>query len=95
MRLMYNDLQDKVEYEYCKFRQLLLATSRENIYEKADEIIFKQEIRDYIRANESLYTIEEKDKLMCIENLIEHIYLICREEDYGISDIPKAMESLM
>lgn len=82
---MYKDLEDKIEREYRDFQVLMLATSRENIFSKAEEICFKTQIRSMLLNLNSKEKINHKckDKLMLVQNVIDSVYLYCC--DYKIA----------
>lgn len=82
---MYKDLEDKIEREYREYQTLMLATSRENIFSKAEEICFKTQIRSILlQMNKEEKIIHKcKDKLMFVQNLIDSVYLYCC--DYKIA----------
>lgn len=82
---MYKDLEDKIEREYREFQTLMLATSRENIFSKAEEICFKTQIRSILlNLNKQDKIIHKcKDELMLIQNVIDSVFLYCC--DYNIA----------
>lgn len=72
-------IQDKIMGEYRFYEMLLLATSRENIYNRSSEIEFKKIIVEDIRNmnfnQEITYT------LYPLENLLDYITLIKKEQN--------------
>lgn len=84
------DLKQKIRYEYICFEQMTLATSRQNIYNKAEEICTKKQIFEQCRKMD--WTEQDAIRLCTIDNLLEYIYGICLE--LGAVDVGKAMEEI-
>lgn len=84
---MYKDLEDKIEREYREFQTLMLATSRENIFSKAEEICFKTQIRCILlNLNKRDKIIHKcKDELMLVQNIIDAVYLYCCDYKVALS----------
>lgn len=68
------DIKQKIKEEYIFFEQMMLGTSRQNIYNKCEEILFKKEIvRECSRME---FNEENERKLACVSSLLDYIYEI-------------------
>lgn len=70
-------VKSKIEDEYKIFEMLLLASSRENIYQKSSEIEAKKQI--VMEFSDITLTQEENYQLYLLENLLDYILLIKEE----------------
>lgn len=70
-------VKSKIEDEYKIFEMLLLASSRENIYQKSSEIEARKQI--VIEFSDISLTQEENCQLYPLENLLDYILLIKEE----------------
>lgn len=87
------DVKQKVKNEYIFFEQMLLATSRQNIFNKCAEIVFKQNIVEEVNRMD----FDEADtmRLYVIDNLLEYIYLICCDMHWKVDKTGKAVEEIL
>lgn len=87
------DIKQKVKYEYIFFEQMLLGTSRQNIFNKCAEIVFKQAIVEEINRMD----FEEADimRLYVVDNLLEYIYLICCDMHWQSDKTRQAVEEIL
>lgn len=73
---MFNDLKDKIDYEYDKFTSYLSLVSRPDIMSRSFEIACKQAI--YTRLCEDYASGRLKnemvDKLMAVNDVIDFVY---------------------
>ncbi len=70
-------VKSKIKDEYKMFEMLLLASSRENIYQKSSEIEAKKQI--VMEFSDIPLTQEENYRLYPLENLLDYILLIKEE----------------
>lgn len=73
------DLKRKIRDEYIMFEQMMLATSRQNIYNKAEEISMKSRI--YSECTRLDFSEADTVRLYTVDNLLEYIYGICVERN--------------
>lgn len=84
------DVKQKIKGEYIFFEQMLLGTSRENIYNKCEEILFKK--KTVQECDKMTFDEEDTRLLVSIDNLLEYIYEIHMTTKEA--DVEKIMEEI-
>lgn len=87
------DIKQKVKNEYIFFEQMLLATSRQNIFNKCAEVVFKQAILEEI--NRMDFDEADSMQLYVVDNLLEYIYLICCDMHWQADKTRQAVEEIL
>lgn len=87
------DIKQKVGEEYIFFQQMLLGTSKQNIFNKSEEIVFKQKIKEEIQRMD--FSEKEILELMCVDNLLEYIYLVCSDMRWSADQTDKAIKEIL
>lgn len=74
-------LKEQLEYEYERFKQEMLCTSRFNIYTKSKEITQKKELSRALmkRIEEGGITPGQEVQLRVMEHMLEALYLFAME----------------
>lgn len=74
---MFQDLLEKIDYEYEKFRLEMMRTSKENVFASSQEIEMKKELKNILSG--LTFSEEEKEALLLTENLLESMYSLMEE----------------
>lgn len=92
---MFDNVIDKIKYEYEHFRSAMLRTSSSNIYASAKEIDIKKRIYLFIlNINFGKSKTDEKT-LLCIPNLLEYYYLEIVDRNIGDNILEKYLEKCL
>jgi hypothetical protein len=73
---MFDNIFEKIEYEYRSFKSKMLRSSSQNIYASAKEIEIKKQIHNYFsKLNFKKCKDLNEEKLLMVPNLLDHLYL--------------------
>lgn len=70
---MKEQFKNKVIKEHDDYKKAVLDLNKDEVYDRAFEIVVKNYIKDYLLENEE-FTDEQLEKMNGIDNLIEYIF---------------------
>lgn len=81
---------ERVKNDYFMFEKLIMLTSKQNIYEKANEIQTKKQIVSDVE--QLSFSEEDVYMLYPVEGLLDYIYLVRHEKEISTAEAIQYIE---